>query len=197
MSEMNIYQRINAVMKKITYIKKDAKVQGYSAVTHDNVVSMVRAELVSNGIVIYPEQQESDLPIMRDGKDIKMHLYTAEYLIHFVNIDKPDDRLTVKINSHANDNGDKAPGKALSYATKYAILKVFSLETGDNDESRSEVFATLTPTQVKGIESLLGDDDDLKTRMLGSLGIESVEEIAKTEYNKVVAQLKKAKNANN
>ena len=152
---MNIYQRVNAVMQKVTYIKKDTKVQGYSAVTHDNVVAMVRAELVRVGIVIYPEQLGCDMPIMRDGKDIKMHLYVADYLIHFVNIDKPDDRISVKINSHANDNGDKAPGKALSYAIKYAILKVFSLETGENDESRSEALATITPTQIKGINSLL------------------------------------------
>ena len=194
---MNIYQRINAVMKKVTYIKKDAKVQGYAAVTHDNVVAMVRSELVENGIVIYPEQLSNDLPIMRDGDKIKMHLYTADYLIHFVNIDKPEDRISVKINSHANDNGDKAPGKALSYAIKYAILKVFSLETGENDESRSEALATITPTQIKGINALLDNEDQLKDRMLAYLNVESVDGILKADYNKTVAQIKKAKNENN
>lgn len=34
------------------------------------------------------------------------------------------------------DNADKAPGKALSYAKKYAMLKLFEIETGENDESR-------------------------------------------------------------
>ena len=194
---MNIYQRVNAVMQKVIYIKKDTKVQGYSAVTHDNVVAMVRAELVRAGIVIYPEQLGCDMPIMRDGKDIKMHLYVADYLIHFVNIDKPDDRISVKINSHANDNGDKAPGKALSYATKYAILKVFSLETGENDESRSEALATITPTQIKGINSILEGEESIKDRMLAYLKVESVEEILKADYNKTVAQIKKAKNENN
>ena len=61
------------------------------------------------------------------------------YNIHFVNIDDPADRLTVSINAHAADNGDKAPGKCASYATKTAILKALSLETGENDESREEV----------------------------------------------------------
>jgi len=194
---MNIYQRVNAVMQKVTYIKKDTKVQGYSAVTHDNVFAMVRAELVRVGIVIYPEQLGCDMPIMRDGKDIKMHLYTADYLIHFVNIDKPDDRISVKINSHANDNGDKAPGKALSYATKYAILKVFSMETGENDESRSEALATITPSQIKGVNSLLVGEDAIKDRMFASLKIESVEEILKADYNNTIVRIKKAKNENN
>jgi len=66
-----------------------------------------------------------------------MMLYEGEFNIHFVNIDDGSDRLTVRIVGHANDNGDKAPGKAVTYATKSAILKVFAIETGENDESRN------------------------------------------------------------
>jgi hypothetical protein len=65
-----------------------------------------------------------------------MHLYSGDYIVHFVNIDDPKDTASVSINAHAADNGDKAPGKAASYATKYAMLKMFSLETGENDEQR-------------------------------------------------------------
>jgi hypothetical protein len=32
------------------------------------------------------------------------------------------------------DNQDKGPGKAMSYAVKYAMLKTFCLETGDDPE---------------------------------------------------------------
>ena len=65
-----------------------------------------------------------------------MHLYSGDYAVHFVNIDQPEDRVTICINAHAADNGDKAPGKCASYATKSAMLKMFSLETGENEESR-------------------------------------------------------------
>jgi hypothetical protein len=34
------------------------------------------------------------------------------------------------------DNADKAPGKAISYAKKYAVLKLFEIETGEDEESR-------------------------------------------------------------
>ncbi len=34
------------------------------------------------------------------------------------------------------DNADKAPGKALSYAKKYAVLKLFEIESGEDEESR-------------------------------------------------------------
>ena len=138
----NIFQRINAVMQEIDYIKKDKKVSGgganYAAVSHDQVVAMVRESVVKNGIVIYPEQLESKVLVARDkSKDIAMMLYEGEFNIHFVNIDDGADRLTVRIVGHANDNGDKAPGKAVTYATKSAILKVFAIETGENDESRN------------------------------------------------------------
>lgn len=202
MSEKNIYQRINDVMKKVDYVKKDKSISGgganYKAVTHDQVISVARKALVENGIVIYPEQLDYSLPIMRDlEKNIKMHLYSGWYLIHFVNIDSPEDRISVKINAMANDNGDKAPGKAVTYATKTAMLKVLCLETGENDESRAEVYATLTDTQVKGINALIGDDENIKARLLASMSIESVEEIHKSNYNTVVSNLKRAKNANN
>jgi len=140
---MNIYQRINNVMKEVAYVKKDAQISGggqnYSAVTHDQVVSMVRTAMVNNGIICFPEQVKGEMLITRDlSKDIKMHLYQGEYRIHFVGIDEGDSIVCV-VQSHANDNGDKAPGKALTYAVKSAMLKVFNLETGINDESREDI----------------------------------------------------------
>lgn len=142
MSGLNIYQRINAVMQEVQYVQKDKAISGggqsYKAVTHDQVVSVCRKALVKHGIVIYPEQLRGEILIKRDVSiDIKMHLYSGDYAIHFVNMDKPDDKVTVTINAHAADNGDKAPGKAITYATKAAILKTLNLETGENDESRT------------------------------------------------------------
>jgi hypothetical protein len=42
----------------------------------------------------------------------------------------------VTLPAHAMDSADKSCGKAISYATKYALLKVFALETGEDEESR-------------------------------------------------------------
>ena len=166
MSELpNIYQRINAVMKDIEYVQKDAQVQGYKGVSHDQVTSVIRKHLVSHGIVILLEQMKGEVlvPLNRE-KNVKMLHYSGDYGVSFVNIDNPEDRATVTINAHAMDNGDKAPGKAASYATKMAMLKMFSLETGENDESRTSEPVAYTPAQLaqfhefiqrgKGIELL-------------------------------------------
>ncbi len=135
---MNIYQRINAVRKSIGYVQKDKSVStgggSYKAVTHDAVTGMVRAALIEHGVIIVPSVQ---LAIFHPKEpDAKQRLYEATYRVEFVNMDQPDERITVMVNAHALDNGDKAPGKAMSYATKYAILKLFNIETGEDEESR-------------------------------------------------------------
>ena len=150
--------------------------------------------MVDEGIVVVPSQHEGELLVGKDEKN-KMILYKGQYVIKFVNVDNPSDSMSLMIESHANDNGDKAPGKALSYAVKSAMLKVFCLETGENDESRAEQYATLTPAQIKGVNSLIGDDDELESAMLVALSVDSVEDIKRSDYNRVIARLKKSKEA--
>ena len=212
MSELNIYQRINSVMQKVAYIQKDKQISGaganYKAVTHDQVTSIVRPLFVDAGIVIYPEQLTSSMPIMRDvEKQIKMHLYEGSYNIHFVNIDKPDDRITVKIFAQANDNGDKAPGKSATYATKTAILKVLCLETGENEESREverEASKTIDENAEAFLAKAINGDANLWKSLCSAYGIGHLNQIPKSKENEVTKRIhdynekKKAKsNASN
>ena len=135
---MNIYQRINEVRKVIGYVQKDKAVStgggSYKAVTHDAVTGMVRDALIKHGVVIVPSVVSAIFHPKEP--DAKQRLYEATFQVEFVNIDEPADRIVTQQNAHALDNGDKAPGKAMSYATKYAILKLFNIETGEDEESR-------------------------------------------------------------
>jgi hypothetical protein len=172
-NELNIYQRINKIMQEVKYVQKDSDVSGmgggYKAVSHDQVVSVIRESLVKNGIVVIPEQIRGEFLQMRDvnaqPQPIKMGLYCGDYKFRFTNIDKPEEVFTCIIQAHANDNGDKAPGKALSYATKSALLKVFCLETGENDESREEQrdFNLISPEQIDQLYKLLCDEKGMYT----------------------------------
>lgn len=178
MSDLNIYQRVNAVMKDVEYVRKDAKVQGYSAVTHDMVTAVLRGAMVKHGIVVQLEQKSSEILERRDkAAGVSMMLYSGTYDVHFVNIDKPEDRATITIDAHAADNGDKAPGKCASYATKQAMLKLFSLETGENDESRVEHLKTLSDSELDKLRKAIEDAGKDEAYMTKKAGISSLEEL--------------------
>lgn len=139
MGALNLLQRINAVRKAVAYIQKDKSVStgssgSYKAVTHDTVTAMVREHMVEHGIVSWPHLVDStSLPKDEGAKQFR---YEATYDFTFCNIEDRSDSLTIRIQAHAMDNADKAPGKALSYAKKYALLKLFEIETGEDEESR-------------------------------------------------------------
>lgn len=137
---MNIHQRINEVRKKVDYIKREKAVQTYKAVTHDQVTALVRDRLVEFGIVIYPNLISSVTIDTGTTTSSKTPIIRVEavYEFTFVNVEDGADKVSVSVSAHANDQGDKAPGKALSYAKKAIMLKVFEIETGEDDESRYE-----------------------------------------------------------
>lgn len=165
---MNIYQRINKVREAVSYVQKDKQITGggnYKAVSHDMVVAIVREHFVKNGIVTYPEQVMGKMnpqgqKASKDGNGTipdHMRLYEGGYKIHFVNMDAPEDRVSVDIEAHAMDNGDKAPGKAVTYATKAAILKLLMLETGEDEESRTEHLRQISEEQLAELERIASE----------------------------------------
>jgi hypothetical protein len=135
---MNIYQRINQVMQEVAYVRKDKAVENYKAVSHDMVTAVTRPAFVKAGIVM--QARVTEAKTIDTGRKSKSGnaawRYEARFEVDFINMDAPDERITFILDAHADDYGDKAPGKALSYATKGAVLKVLQLETGEDDEGR-------------------------------------------------------------
>lgn len=160
---LNIYQRINEVRKKVWYVRKDKNVETggkpYKATTHDAVTALVRNHLIDQGVLIVPRLCSSTISQVGQTKSgTPIWRYEAKFDIDFVNCDQPDDLITVPAEAHANDSGDKAPGKAISYATKYAILKLFNIETGEDEESRVEPYGGLpkmSDEQIAEIDQLI------------------------------------------
>lgn len=137
-TKLTLLQRINEVRKAIGYVQKNKDVStgggSYRAVTHDVVTAMVRPAMIDHGIVCWPSLVASTSNPKDEGA--KQFRYEATYDFVFASVDDMADQIIIRIQSHAMDNADKAPGKALSYAKKYAVLKLFEIETGEDEESR-------------------------------------------------------------
>lgn len=172
MSERNLYQRINDVRDAVPAISKDARIDGkYDAVTHDAVTRAIRPLMVEHGIASTISVLESTIVDTGNvwGKR-KLMQYQARFECTLVNVDNPEETYSVTVEAHADDNGDKAPGKALSYAMKSFYLKAFAIETGENDEGRpaddqlSVSVETLSEDQLADLnakaEELFGDEAD-------------------------------------
>lgn len=141
---LNIYQRINAVRAQVKHVEKTSRVKAgaggdYMGVKHDDVTAALRDAMVEHGIICVPSVTESRVvEAGATARGTPIIRYEGRFVVCFINADEPSDVLRVDTDAHANDMGDKAPGKALSYATKAAQLKVFSLETGEDEEQRIE-----------------------------------------------------------
>jgi hypothetical protein len=122
----NIHQRLAAVMGEVTYVQKEKKAgMNYTIVSHDAVTAKVRPVLLKHGIVYYPVRCQPS----QEGNRA-----ASEMTVRFVNVDEPTDFFEVPTFGYGIDPQDKGPGKAMSYAVKYALLKALGLETGDDPD---------------------------------------------------------------
>ena len=133
----NLHQRIIAVMQQVKYVRKDVTVNAgaggkYPGVSHDAVASILHGALADNGIVMRVTQDSSQTLEGQTKSGSPKIRYSGWYEVALINADDPQDRETYRVEAHAEDSGDKAPGKALSYAVKMILLKAFVLETGDS-----------------------------------------------------------------
>ena len=134
-SDKNIYQRINAVMKDCEYLQKKGTQQG-KGVKYDEVIAMLRDLLIEHGIIMVIRQNEMEQLAGVEGT--KQKVYQGSYEMDLINMDEPNEKVTHTCYAHGMDGGDKAPGKAHTYAVKTMLVKGFGIETGEDEESRSE-----------------------------------------------------------
>jgi hypothetical protein len=142
LTTLNIYQRLAAVAAnpEVAYIKKSVGTgQGDAkGVARDYVVAKVRPHLLAAGIYVSTSQVNPGTTEIagKSSKGTDLVRFTAMYATSFINVDNPEQRHVVQHEAHGNDYGDKAPGKASTYAEKLNIIKALCLETGIADEGR-------------------------------------------------------------
>jgi len=145
-----IYSSISKIMEKFTAVHKDGSVgfgnNSYKVVTYDNIISKLRQYLVEEKVIINPIQVErgiyTEILTAKGGKKLRYDaLYHIEY-ISAVDGSKLVSRVEVSADTFVDD---KAPAKATTIAVKNSILKVFSLESAD--EQQEELKNTITDAQ--------------------------------------------------
>lgn len=199
---MKLLESINEVRKAISYIQKDKAVStgggSYKAVTHDAVTAMVREHMVKFGIVSWPNLIDSAMhqPFQIEGEKVnKQWRYEATYDFTFANVEDATDSLVIRIQAHAMDNADKAPGKALSYAKKYAMLKLFEIETGESEESRYNPEGLDDAELAEYLDSISSAQDAATLKDIFTKAYRSATDAADKEAAKLLIKAKDQKKA--
>lgn len=197
--KLNLLQRINAIQGEVTKVDKAANVGGkYQAVTHDDVTRMLRPLMVKHGIVSTIDVHDYEMidTGMKFGNR-PLHQMRAKAIITYMNADDPKDRIVVIVPAHADDAGDKAPGKVMSYAQKYADMKTFRVTTGEDDEQRitDVTEATLTSDQLAAMweyaEEVFDDPDAVLSSMAEKVfRVDGYTKIAEKHFDVAMRKLK-------
>lgn len=182
----NIFQRIIDIMAELDYLQKGEKKAGgmYRYVSHDQVAAAIHPLLVKHGVVIIPTVKE----MKQDGNRTCMCV-----LVTFINSDNPEESFVVESYGYGIDTSDKGPGKAYSYAFKYALLKTFCLETGDDpdDDQQSKHEVVISKEQYeKLLEFNLPNMSVHHRQIYNKYKIPSYTHLPDKDFEKVYNELK-------
>lgn len=193
--EMNLWQRIHAVSTEVgrvamTLAVDTGKGKSYKAVSINDVVDSLIPVLAKYRLVVVPgakeiiEQTQLTTTTQYGERQQFFIRLRAEFTI--VNIDKPTETLTVCGYGDGIDSGDKATGKANTYARKYALIDAFNLSKGDDpDKDASQEYKKITyatAEQVTKVKVLYTDEEIskmLKRMKKGNLYACTTEQVEK------------------
>lgn len=160
---MNIYEKLSRITMEIATVAKNLQVEtgggkGYKAVSEGDVLAAVKPIEAKYGVYSFPAIRR----IVDSGEIVTTKTYKGELqetkrlflrvetVYRFVNIEKPEEFVDVTVYGDGVDTQDKAPGKAMTYADKYALLKAYKIQTGDDpDRDASEDLKSIKPKEQR------------------------------------------------
>lgn len=170
---LNIFQRMLAATSEINRVAKNLKVdisksQSYKAVAESDVLEAVKPIEEKFGIYSYPfsrtivKDETYTTQSTYDGRTTEKNNFflRVETVYRFANTDKPDEFIDITTYGDGVDTQDKAPGKAMTYGDKYALLKAYKIQTGDDPDANAsgnlgkKKIEKPTPEQLKRAQEL-------------------------------------------
>lgn len=168
---MSVWEKVHAVSAEVGVVQMTLNVDTgksiYKAISINDVVDSLLPLLTKYRLIVVPLQKEiiEQAQITTTTKyGDKQQFYVrvkAEYEV--INIDKPNERIKTCGYGDGIDSGDKATGKANTYARKYALIDLFNLSKGDDpDKEASQEYKPIeksTQEQIAKINSLYSEKE--------------------------------------
>jgi hypothetical protein len=149
--DSNIFKKMAAISAEIETVAKKLSVgygnSTYKAVAENDILEAVKPLEAKHGVYSYPvarELVETQILEQIDKYDkIRKSLFLRiKVTYRFVDIDNPTSYLEVVSYGDGVDSQDKAPGKAMTYSDKYALMKAYKIATGEDPDSEGSLTTT-------------------------------------------------------
>lgn len=197
--KLNIFQKMLNATNEIQPVAKNLNVQvnaknSYKAVGERDILDAVKPIEFKNGIYSYPYSREIIKDEVLETESQygvrKQMLMRIKVVYRFVNVDDPSDFIEIKSYADGIDSGDKASGKAMTYADKYALMKAYKISTGeDPDQTASEELKEVKASgyQIATLKKCyIGEN---MTKLLDSCGIDKIEDISKDKASELISKI--------
>ena len=209
---MNLFEKLLAITSEIKTVNKNLEVgvgkSAYKAVGEADVLAAVKVLEEKHKVYSYPCKREViDRAILETEKEYNGNITRGNQIFlriettyRFVNVEKPEETIEITTYGDGIDTQDKAVGKAMTYADKYALLKAYKIITGDDaDQEHSPDRASYTQKQTtetkatpKQIEVLKkAYQGDNLAKLLSVNGITRIEDLPLKKASEILAKLSK------
>lgn len=135
-----LIQKLAVIHEQINPLHRDGRnsKEGYAYVSSSAVLNAIRTAMQAQGVLLVPSVERTEVGTHTTKAGAEWHFTQAWLQYTWVNVDNPADTLTCKWYGQGLDSGDHGPGKALTYAEKYFLLKFFQVPTDADDPDADE-----------------------------------------------------------
>ena len=210
---MNIYEKMLAITSDLSAVAKNLTVgegrSSYKAVGEADVLAAVKPLEAKYKIYSYPFMRQvigenvmtTTSTYNGNTKEINKLFVRIETTYRFVNVEKPDEYIDIVTYGDGVDAQDKAPGKAMTYADKYALLKAYKIITGDDPDQKASEEGNfksienkkISELKVKSLTSRCQNEGVPADRILTLYKVAALEELTEIKYANIVSNWSKIK----
>ena len=135
MANLNLYQKLLVIQKKINGLGKDKKSFSYSYVTGDKVLGEIKPLMNELGLILKQEVLSIDnLRMDYQTKNGSKTEILSKVMMQFTWIDSESGEKDVNLfGANGQNDFEKGLGSALTYAERYFLLKFFHIATDEDD----------------------------------------------------------------
>lgn len=211
---MSIFKKMALISAEIETVSKNLKVgygtNTYKAVAENDIIAAVKPLEAKHNVYSYPiARVVLESQIIEGEKSDKMFM-RIQTTYRFTDI---EDLSFIDVVSFGDgvDTQDKAPGKAMTYADKYALMKAYKIPTGDDpDKDASESFkkkeyiekksseAPINEAHIRLLKELTKDiePDVLKATLRTRYKVETIESLSHSQSADMLSRIQLKKETN-